>query len=332
VKAVVFRAPGSVAVVDRPEPERRVGEVLVAPVYVGLCGTDLELLNGSMPYFAQGRAALPLQPGHEVAGVVVDRSDGDVPVGTSVVIDPIVGCGDCPQCAEGRATHCADRFEMGVRGGMDGGAAELLAVPGANVHPIPDGVSFREAVLTEPGVTALNGLRRIGHLQGCALVIGSGTLGGIAAQLLAARGLQVDVLARDERRAELIQSWGAGLRTTANDSVYDIVVEAAGTADAVRASLRAVAPGGSIALLGVQGQQINGIDVDALVLKDVSVYGVLNGPGLYGSMLEEIASGHVSADRLVDSEFALADAPAAFERLGSKDRVRPKVLLRVATA
>src|SRR5689334_4879431 len=101
---------------------------MVAPSYVGLCGTDLDLLDGSMPYFSQGWAALPLQAGHEVAGVVVASYGGEVPVGTRVVIDPVIGCGACPQCAGSRPTHCVDRLEMGVRGGMDGGAAERIAV------------------------------------------------------------------------------------------------------------------------------------------------------------------------------------------------------------
>lgn len=329
VRAVLFTAPDAVSVVDRPEPPLAAGDVGVAPVYVGLCGTDLELLDGSMPYYAQGNATFPLQPGHEVAGIVVESGDDSVAVGTRVVIDPVVGCGTCPQCADGRATHCVDRLEMGVRGGMDGGAAERISVPAANVHPLPDGVSLRAAVLTEPGVTALNGLQRIGELRGRALVIGAGTLGGIAAQLLAARGLPVDVMARDERRADLIREWDAEPRTTPDDSAYDIVVEAAGTAEAIRSALRAVAPGGSISLLGVQGRNLDGIDVDAIVLKDASVYGILNGPGLYAPMLDEIASGHVRAEGLVDREFELEDASNAFARLASKERVRPKVLLRV---
>jgi threonine dehydrogenase-like Zn-dependent dehydrogenase len=318
-----------VSVVNRRDPTVGIGEILVAPAYVGLCGSDLELFDGSHPYFVQGRAVLPLQPGHEVSAIVVEDRSGALPTGTRVVLDPVVGCRLCPQCLDGRATHCADRFELGLRRGMDGGAAELISVPCTNAHPVPEGVSLREAVLTEPGVTALNGLRRIGELAGRALVIGAGTLGGIATQLLVASGVEVEVLVLDERRGPLIERWGARPTTAPADGAYDVVIEAAGTAEAVRSALRTVAPGGSIALLGVQGQPLDGFDVDAILFKDASIFGVLNGPGLYESMLDEIATGHVRARELIEREFALEDAAAAFEFLASQDRMRPKVLLRV---
>jgi threonine dehydrogenase-like Zn-dependent dehydrogenase len=328
VRALEFTGPGTAQVAEVEPPARADGEVLVAPRYVGLCGTDVELLSGVMPYFAAGVARYPLRPGHEVAGIVFEG--GALPPGTGVVIDPVVGCGACAACAAGVATRCADRRELGVRLGMPGGACELVAVPEANLHPVPDGVRLREAVLVEPGVTALNAVDRLGAVAGERVaVIGAGTLGLLAAQLLVARGADVDVVVIEPERTALAERAGARPVPAVTPDAYAGVIEAAGVPAAVHAALAAVAPGGRVAIVGVQGGHVDGVDVNALVLKDASLHGVLNGPGLYGRLLDELAAGRLDGDLLIDAEFELADAAAALARLQEPARRAPKVLLRV---
>jgi threonine dehydrogenase-like Zn-dependent dehydrogenase len=328
MRALQFEAAGTASVVEVDPPVRGDGEALVAPRYVGLCGTDLELLTGVMPYFAAGLASYPIQPGHEVSGTVVEG--GELPAGTEVMIDPVFGCGACAACAAGFATRCADRRELGLRHGMPGGACELVAVPAANLHPVPEGVGLREATLVEPGVTALNAVERVGDVAGRpAVVIGAGTLGLLAAQLLIARGAEVDVVVVEPERAALVERIGARAVGAAAPDAYAAAIEAAGTADSVHAALAAVAPGGQIGVIGVQAGLVDGVDVNALVLKDVSLHGVLNGPGLYDRLLEELAAGGFDASALVDAEFELADAKAALDRLQTAGRAAPKVVLRI---
>jgi threonine dehydrogenase-like Zn-dependent dehydrogenase len=284
-----------------------------------------------MPYFAQGVARYPLQPGHEVAGVVHESSAGAWATGDRVVVDPVVGCGVCPRCAAGRETHCADRRELGVRLGLPGGLAELVAVPASKLHRIPDDVPLREAVLVEPSVTALNAVRRAGlPRSGRALVIGAGTLGSVAAQLLVSSRVAVDVLVLSGEQAACVEELGASAVLAPGADAYEVVVEAAGTAAAVRQALAAVAPGGRIALAGVLPSAADGLDVNAIVLKDVTVLGILNGPGLYGETLEALRTGALRAAPLVDREFGLDDAPEAFAELGRPRRGRPKLLIRVS--
>lgn len=328
MRALRLDGPGEASVVEADAPARGDGEALIAPRYVGLCGTDLELLTGVMPYFAAGLASYPIQPGHEVSGTVVEGSD--LPPGTEVMIDPVFGCGACAACAAGFATRCADRRELGLRHGMPGGACELLAVPAANLHPVPAGVGLREATLVEPGVTALNAVERVGDVAGRpAVVVGAGTLGLLAAQLLVARGAEVDVVVIEPERAALVERIGARAVASAAPGAYAAAIEAAGTPASVRAALAAVAPGGQIGVIGVQPGLVDGVDVNALVLKDVSLHGVLNGPGLYDRLLGELAVGGFDASALVDSEFELADAPAALARLQEPSRAAPKVVLRI---
>jgi 2-desacetyl-2-hydroxyethyl bacteriochlorophyllide A dehydrogenase len=329
LRAVAFQGPGEVAVRELPEPVPAPGEALVAPRFVGLCGTDLELLEGTMPYFSQGHARFPLQPGHEVSGVVVRSPQGAAAPGTRALLHPIVGCGSCERCAQGRPEHCAEHKALGVRDGMPGGAAELVAVPAANLFPLPEGLSLRDAVLAEPGVTALNGVLAVEPEPGMrALVVGAGTLGLIAAQLLRDRGLEVDVLLVDPRRAALVEELGVRAIERAEADSYEAVVEYAGSAAAVATAIAAVAPGGSVALAGVQPGEVDSVDVNAIVLKGITVRGI-SGPERFSEMLAELAAGAVAAAPLIDREYELEDAAAAYARLGDAERPRPKVLLRI---
>ena len=99
MRALRFTAPGAACAVELDPPARSATEALVSPRYAGLCGTDLELFTGVMPYFATGVASYPIQPGHEVAGTVVEG--GDLPPGTEVMIDPVFGCGRVPRAPPG---------------------------------------------------------------------------------------------------------------------------------------------------------------------------------------------------------------------------------------
>jgi threonine dehydrogenase-like Zn-dependent dehydrogenase len=206
-------------------------------------------------------------------------------------------------------------------------------VPARKLHRVPDEVELRDAVLVEPAVTILNALKRVGLPRSSgALVIGAGTLGLIAAQLLSARGVDVDVevLVLHYAQAELVAELGASPVFTPAATRYEVVVEAAGTPLAVQQAVTAVAPGGRIALTGVLPCLVDELDVNAIVLKDVTVFGVLNGPGLFDETLEALLDGHFRAPPLIDREFDLRDAVAAFDELASGVRRRPKLLLRIS--
>lgn len=330
MRALQFNAPEVAEVVEVEPPRAGPGEALVRPRYVGLCGTDLELFTGTMPYFAHGLAAYPIQPGHEVAGVVVEAADEGPAKGTEVMINPVVGCGECDACAAGIQVRCPDRRELGLRLGFAGGASELIAVPPTHLHVVPAGVALRDSVLVEPGVTALNSVELLGEVAGRrALVLGAGTLGLIAVQLLVARGAEVDVFVVDDQRLAMVERFGARPVRSTEAAAYPLVIEAAGAPAAARESLRSVAPGGCVALAGVQPGPVQDLDLNEIVLKDATLRGVLNGPGLYDRMLAELAAGSVDAAALIDAEFELGEAEAALAALTDPSRLAPKVMLRV---
>lgn len=333
VRAVHITAPDQFEIVEKPLPEVPPGMVLAAPSYVGLCGTDLDLFDGSMPYLHQGFASYPLQPGHEWSGTLLQPT-GELPAGTRVILDPLIDCGrdDCELCTAGLVVRCVERREIGVRNGLDGAMATVVAVPTAYLLPIPDGVATRDAALVEPMVTTLEGIKRTAPVAGEeVLIVGSATLGLVGAMILSARGIRTHVLLRNDARVATVEAtgaipWLAGSRAAVER--FDVVLEAAGTPSGVQAALEHAAPGGRVALLGVPTVPVE-IDAGAVAVNDITIRGVLNGPGQYPNGLAAIASGAVKPELLIDRIFPFDEVEAALARSKEPGRARPKVLVAV---
>src|SRR5690242_13696589 len=102
MRALVCRRPGELAIEDRPEPDRRDGEVLVAVRRIGLCGTDFHIYGGSHPYLQYPRII-----GHELAGEVLEAPPGGpFRPGQTVVVNPYLACGSCIACRNGKPNCC----------------------------------------------------------------------------------------------------------------------------------------------------------------------------------------------------------------------------------
>jgi threonine dehydrogenase-like Zn-dependent dehydrogenase len=333
VRAVHITGPDRFEIIEKPPPQVPPGYVLAAPNYVGLCGTDLDLFDGTMPYLHQGFARYPLQPGHEWSGTLLQATE-TLAAGTRVILDPIIDCGrpDCQLCERGLQVRCIERREIGVRNGLDGALATVIAVPVRYLLPIPDTVSTRDATLVEPMVTTLEGIRRTAPQPGEeVLIVGAATLGLAGAMILTARGIRAHVLLRSSVRVATVEAtgaipWVAG--TSAAVQEFDVVIEAAGTPAGVQAALAHVAPGGRVALLGVPTSTVE-VDAAAIAVRDVTIKGVLNGPGQYPHGLAAIASGEVRPELLIDRVYPFAEIEEALARSRERGRARPKVLVHV---
>lgn len=328
MKALFITAPQKWEIIEVATPEITQDEVLVRVGYVGLCGTDLELLNGRHPYFSTNNASYPMQIGHEMSGTIAESMNQALPVDTEVIMDPIVGCGDCESC-KNRATWCQERIEIGVRRGGPGALAEYVKVPVGNVYPIPQGVSLRDATLAEPAVTAIAGISRVKATGGRALVVGDGTIGIIAAQVLVHRGWNVQVAVLNEASAERVRSLNfEPIMPNQMETIsVNVVVEAAGTNRSIQSTFKAVSAGGEVVLLGVSDTPMESFDTADLVLRDISIYGVLNGPGRYNEALKLIAEGVIQPSKIIDQVFTFAQFGDALRLLANPDRKLPKVLV-----
>ncbi|MEV8268678.1 alcohol dehydrogenase catalytic domain-containing protein [Microbacterium sp. NPDC076911] len=337
--AVSVRGPGDMTWERIARPTRGAGQLLVRVERLGVCGTDVHLLDGTMGYIAEGLTTYPFQPGHEWCGVVVEcdgperageirDADSAVRVGDRVVGEPFLSCGTCDLCRAGHRDQCLARDEMGVRGESAGAAAEYIVVPRENVVVVPSHVDATAAVLAEPLVTALHALSVVHTSPGESLgIVGAGTLGLLAAQVASASGVRVTLYARGDR-AKRAASVGADFVFVdqAEESAHDAVLEMSGGGGAFEFCLRVVKPTGRVALVGVASTR-QPVDTSLVVTKGITIAGVLGGIRFLPHAMHLIAAGIVRADAIVDDILPFAQYSEAIARVAGGAMMRPKVLL-----
>jgi L-iditol 2-dehydrogenase len=316
MRAIEFHGGERVELVERPDPEPGPGELLIAHEAVGICGTDVEIYEGGMAYFREGLAVYPVVPGHEWSGTVVAAGSGAAGFapGDRVVGEVAIGCGRCVRCRAGRPHVCATRTETGIAR-RDGAMATRLVFPAAHAHRVD--LPARAAALVEPASVALNAARR-GDVAGRTVaVVGAGPIGLLVAQCARAEGAGT-VLVGDTRsdRVSLAAELGfAPLPADVGPDDVDVAILCAGGPAALAAALDIVRPGGVLVAVGLCGHPTIPFDFDRVVLRDLSVRGVLGSVGMWPDAIALIAAGRVRAEPLVTAEFPLDRVPDALASL-----------------
>jgi L-iditol 2-dehydrogenase len=214
MRAIEFHGGERLEIVERPDPAPGEGELLIEPTAVGICGTDIEVFDGSLAYFRMGIASYPIVPGHEWTGTVVDVGAGvsGFSAGDRVVGEVAIGCGICVRCLAGRRHLCARRTETGIVH-MDGAMASRMVFPAAFAHHVE--LEPRAGALVEPTSVALHAVRR-GRVAGQrVLIVGAGPIGLLVAQCARAEGA-ASVVVTDTREDRLMLAAALGFpRATA---------------------------------------------------------------------------------------------------------------------
>jgi len=220
----------NVVEVDLPDPN---DGVVVRVGSAGICGSDLSMIDlGWAPAVTMG---------HEIAGWTPD--------GTAVAIEPTVPCGTCDQCHDGRYHLCSMAPFTAVGVGRDGGWAEWVTVPERCLVRLPVGVEVADACLVEPLAVALHGLDLVNHEPGQrTAIVGAGTIGLSTLAVVTSRGGQADVVARHDHQRSAVESLSGSIETEGD---YDLVVETAGTGEALAHAVRLAKPSGTVLLLSM---------------------------------------------------------------------------------
>jgi threonine dehydrogenase-like Zn-dependent dehydrogenase len=276
-KAVVIRGPGQVSLESLPLPELGRRDVLIKVAYVGICATDIHILNGELGYYRNGRGKYPITPGHEFSGVI-ENAGAEVKQlesGMPVVAECIQTCGKCEPCRHENWVACDHRKELGVLG-RNGAYAEYVSVPAEFVHLLPLGSDLRTAALCEPAAVVLKGLRRLQPFLAsrakCA-VVGAGPIGHLCARVLAFRGYAVSIFDQSLSRLQYFQ--GSTIQTSAKMKgleKFDAIVEATGSSELLQFVLEESRPGCALLLLGLPyGDQ--SVSFETLVQNDKAIIG-----------------------------------------------------------
>ncbi len=287
------KKPGTLRFEDVPEPDARDGSVLVEAVAVGVCGTDVEIVNGKYGWAPPGRTRLVL--GHESLGRVLDPgpagalSKGDLVVGIVRRPDPV----PCPNCAVGEWDMCRNgRYtERGIKQ-IDGFMSERWRIEPEYAMKVDPALGIL-GVLLEPTTVVTKAWEQVVAVGQRAfweprtvLVTGAGPIGLLAALLGKHRGLDVHVLDRRDAgpKPELVRALGATYHTGTVATVGfepDVIVECTGVGQVIADSVQCVAAGGIVCLTGVgSGGRAIGLataDVAAeIVLRNNVIVGSVN--------------------------------------------------------
>jgi threonine dehydrogenase-like Zn-dependent dehydrogenase len=269
VRAFVVTEPGSTSLREWDDPIPASGEILVRPLLVGMCATDLELIDGTIdPTYVR----YPLVLGHEWVGAL-ERDSESGPAGTHVVVEGIIPCGTCDECQRGDTNLCTLYDEIGFT--RAGALAERVSVPSFLVHRLDGDVDLRDAVLVEPMSVVWRALTRIPLRSGLRVaIVGDGTIALLAAHLVGRFDpSSVTVVGRRAEQRELALRAGAReFLYQAPAEKFDVVIEAAGNAEAVTSAIGLCARGGMVVLLGLppHGTRVE-IAPDDLVNDDIII-------------------------------------------------------------
>ncbi len=303
---------------QHPVPQASDERALIRVRLAGVCSTDLQILKGYMAF--QGI------PGHEFVGEV---HEGPAEwMGKRVVAEINFGCGRCEACARGMQRHCPARQVMGILD-ADGSFAEYLAVPLANLHPVPDAVPDEAAVFTEPLAAAFEILEQISLQPGIqTVVLGDGKLGLLCAFVLHQAGAAVTIVGRHDTKLALARK--AGMRAVNlsdwQSQAVDLIVEATGSPDGLQRALAAVRPRGTLVLKSTLAED-HTLSLAPLVINEVTVVG--SRCGLFPPALEALAHNRIPVTALIEAAYPLAAGLQALNY--AAQRGTRKVLLRAAS-
>ncbi len=318
MKALQFLGDGRYAVSELPAPTIEDDEVLLAARSVGICHSDIDLLQGRyiIPF------SFPVVPGHEWAAEVVATGRK---VSRFAPGDRVVG-----ECVIGQ-----EHFGFSI----SGAAAELFVAKEGWLHALPDDLTWTQGALVEPFSCGYYATVRADNLDASdtAVVMGAGPIGLGVVAAAAARGVRVIAVEPDASRASLAQALGAELTLdpTAPDLAErldevtggrraDVVFEASGKPAAMAAALDLAGFRARLVYIGIDVGGSAPAALGQIQSKELQVRGIIGSPGVWPQTLRFLARTGVDLSPLVTSSYDLGSAGEAIEAV-LQDRSQVKV-------
>lgn len=244
MKALVYIGDTKVRQLEVPSPQAGVGEVMVRVLQAGVCGTDMCVVRDERP-----KAEAPMTLGHEFVGLREDT-------GERVIVNPLLACGHCRACNEGRAHLCERRQVIGVH--RSGGFAEAVAVPESNLVAAGS-ATIAQAAMADPIATALHAYRLAAQAigSGQVAILGAGSIGLSLLFVLKRFGVR-DITVTDlsaERRA-FADAGGADRTAEAIDGSFDVIFDSVGAVATRRDAALKIRAGGVAVLVGLHSADL----------------------------------------------------------------------------
>lgn len=343
MKALVYKGPGKKAFEEHPKPEiTATTDAIVKITKTTICGTDLHILKGDLPSCEPGRIL-----GHEGVGIIdsVGPAVTAFKVGDKVLISCVSACGKCTYCRKQMYSHCTTGGWI-LGNTIDGTQAEFVRIPHADssLYPIPEGsdeealVMLSDILPTAFECGVLNGKVQPGNVVA---IVGSGPI-GLAALLTAqfyspAEIIMIDL---DDNRLEVAKRFGATTTINSTDGKavetlmemtdkrgVDTAIEAVGIPATFEMCEQIIAPGGTIANIGVHGKKVD-LHLEQLWDRNISITTRLVDTVSTPMLLNIMRSKKLNPQKLITHRFKLDDILNAYETFGNAAKTKAlKVIL-----
>ncbi|MCJ2519875.1 MAG: zinc-binding dehydrogenase [Candidatus Thermoplasmatota archaeon] len=328
MRAAVFHGGKTLSVeeVDRPKPAH--DEVLVRVAACGICRTDLHYLHG-VPTFKEP----PLILGHEISGTVEEAPHGGPEIGQRVLIPPVIPCGECEYCLQGRGTLCTHMVMLGNH--RDGGFAEYVAVSQSVTFPLPDTVPLQEGcIISDAFSTPYHAVINRAEVKPgqTVAIFGCGGVGLAAVQMAVLAGARVVAVDLVEEKLLLAEDFGAWLTINASgvddaakevrrltSGGADVALEVIGNPATIRQAFDSLRWGGRLMVVGYTDKEVS-FSGAKLMFREMEVRGSL-GCGLHDfpKVIDLAAMGLLKVKEMVSHRFALEDINEGFRLLETGD-------------
>lgn len=345
MRALVYHAIQDFRIEEIEKPACPPEGLLLKVKACGLCGGDVRT------YFGGHKSVTPPWIiGHEIAGIVeeVGNQTKGFHKGDRLAVAPVVYCGKCPFCLQGKYYLCQNVKEIAQH--WPGGFAEFMAIPEealklGNVNVIPQGLSFEEAAISEPPSSCLNAQDRAQVGMGDSVVIiGAGPVGCFHCEIARIRGalkiVMVDLLNERLKLAErfspdlLLESSDSGYLKKLNDETEglgaDVVIVACSSTKAQQDALQIARNGGRVIFFGglPPGKSSSSLDANLLHYKNLQIFGAYGfSPQHHRLSLKLISKRRIDAKKYITQVIPLENITEGIKAV--KEGIVLKVVIRI---
>jgi 2-desacetyl-2-hydroxyethyl bacteriochlorophyllide A dehydrogenase len=327
MKAAQLLGTGKMEIREVPKPSPRDGEVLIRVREVGICGSDFSKYQG------HNGGILPVIPGHEAVGEIAALGSGvnDIRIGERVALQPSLACGTCSTCLNGWDNICPNKIRLGVD--RDGAFAEYVTAPRRVVWTLPDDLSFRDAVLTEPLAVVVHGTKKLPPTaEDRVLAYGTGTLGLFFLQMASLAGAHMTALNTSKPRLEAARQFGADTFSSwerleaESPRGFTAVYETTGHPAALSQIVTWCAPGARILLVGLSSHD-SSVPTAAIARKELLIQGTIVYRNEFSEAIQLLRSGRIRTDLFITHRYPLEKLPEALAEFRSPNRIKDVIVM-----